>query len=103
MLTLTNLGHNAGARALTLETLEGAFQRLVFLDAYFRHLFSLPSPISPWLSPFTRRMATVYILYRVCVNTSTHYFVFLYTKRDAMYQAMLSFIFVPPNTWKCRC
>jgi len=67
MLTLTNLGHNAGARALTLETLEGAFQRLVFLDAYFRHLFSLPSPISPWLSPYlTADGDRVHIIRHLC-------------------------------------
>ena len=51
MLTLANLSHNARARALALETLESALQGFVFLDSYFRHLFSLPSPISPWQSP----------------------------------------------------
>ena len=51
MLTLTNLGHDAGAGALALETLQSAFQGFVFLDTYFRHLFYLPSPISPWHTP----------------------------------------------------
>ena len=47
MFALTNLGQNTSTRALPLKTLKSAFQRLVFVDMNFRHLFSLPSRISP--------------------------------------------------------
>lgn len=47
MLTLTNFSQNARARTLTLKTLQSTLQRLVFVDMNLRHLFSLPSHISP--------------------------------------------------------
>ncbi len=75
MFTLTHLGHDAGTGALTLETLESAFKRFVFLHAYFRHLFSLPSPISPGRSPYLHNggLATVSILYSFMPVESTAY------------------------------
>ena len=47
MFTLAYLSQNAGTSALPLEALESAIQRLVFVHMNFRHLFSLPSHISP--------------------------------------------------------
>ena len=49
MLSAANLRQDAGLGTATLETLQGAVQRLVFLDMNFRHLSSLP-PIHPALS-----------------------------------------------------
>ena len=54
VLTLPNLGQNARARALTLKPLESAFQRFVLVDMNLRHLFSLPSHISPETTPSSR-------------------------------------------------
>ena len=62
MLALTNLSQDARARALTLKPLESALQRFVLVDMNLRHLFSLPSHISPETTPVKRRMATVVIL-----------------------------------------
>lgn len=38
MLALADLCQYTGAGALPFETLQGAFQRLVFLDSNFRHV-----------------------------------------------------------------
>ena len=80
MFALTNFCQDARAGTLTLETLERAFQRFVLVDMNLRHLFSLPSLISPETtphircSPFDRRMATVSVLYRVRTGESTAFF-----------------------------
>ena len=87
MFALTNFCQDARAGALTLETLERAFQRFVLVDMNLRHLFSLPSLISPETtpsarcSPFDRRMATVRVLYRVQPGESTAFFrsIYLFT------------------------
>ena len=65
VLTLANLGDNACAGALTLEPLESAFQRLVFVYMNLRHLFSLPSHISPETTPLPRP-APCYSGWRPC-------------------------------------
>ena len=69
MFALTNLSQYAGTGTLTLEALQSAFQRFVLVDMNLRHLFSLPSLISPETTPFSygatpfdRRMATVPVL-----------------------------------------
>ncbi len=43
MLTLADLRQDAGARAFALETLQSAFQGLVFAHTNFRHTISPPS------------------------------------------------------------
>ena len=72
MFALANLCQNAGTGAL--KPLQRAFQRLVFLDTNFRQLFSLPSPLSPGHRCFLQRMATVRLLYRVPLSSSTDFF-----------------------------
>ena len=57
MFALTNFSQHPSPRTLTLKPLESAFQRLVFVDMNLRHLFSLPSRISPETAPFPRRDA----------------------------------------------
>ena len=79
MFALTDFGQHTSARTLTLKTLEGAFQRLVLVNMNLRHLFSLPSLISPETTPLARcdaenrRMATVVVLYRVFPGASTDF------------------------------
>ena len=43
VLTLPDLGQHSGLGAAALETLQGAFQRLVFSHTDFRHLYFPPS------------------------------------------------------------
>ena len=80
MFALTNFCQDASAGALTLKTLQRAFQRFVLVYMNLRHLFSLPSLISPETtplarcSPFDRRMATVNVLYRFPTGESTAFF-----------------------------
>ena len=60
MLALANLGQHS--RALPLEALQRAFQRLVLLDPDLRHLVSLPSPLSPGHRCFPQRIGD-----RMCI------------------------------------
>ena len=46
MFSFLDLSDNASLCAAALETLESIFQRFAFLDANFRHRFSLP-PMQP--------------------------------------------------------
>ena len=49
MLALLNFSDDALLGAATLKATQSAFQRLVFLNANFRHLFSLPPMASGYI------------------------------------------------------
>ena len=98
MLTLTHLGENAGARALPFKTLQSAFQGLILFYSDLRHFFPLPSPHSPWLSPYTRRMATVPVLYCFHFPASTVFFYFP-KKQASSAQPMISVPGIPARAF----
>ena len=69
---LANLCQHARTGTLTLETLQSAFQRFVFLDSNLRHLLSLPSPLSPGYRCFPQRTGDrgcIIPLFPLLVNT----------------------------------
>jgi hypothetical protein len=76
MLSLTDLGQNAGLGTAALETLQRAVQRLIFLDVNFRHLYFPPSAASGFIQDALRanNMALPVALYRFLLLLSRENF-----------------------------
>ena len=90
VFTLANFSQHTSTCALTLKTLQSRLQRFVFVDMDFRHLFSLPSHISPGYDAVRAASTPIMGEWRPCV----YYNAFCFVRQQLFHELFLFLQFV---------